>query len=643
MRKPITSSSSSSKIKTELPLIYTELLNQTKGDRLLWLTCSAYARGIHYAVVNEDNNILVSPLLPDGRKRCKYNKIGTWEKHMAARIVSAKPDFEAIPRDTTMESLNASQCGTAFLQESMDRKAWKLKRYKLAKYCLEFGNAIAYTRDIEDRTREIAIPLLDDDGAPVLQDDGQPQVVLTFPEELDTEVLPPHNVLCDRGGQELQDKFEVILAFKRSLNYYEMQYGEEGKKVKADKFGQTSDLFNMDMLSHNKTDRHEYEGAIEVIYMQKPNRLSPEGLFCVYAGGELLVRESWPYEKMTEYPLTHFRYGPAEEGEFWTTSPIKDQIPPQKDLNEVISIVMENISNMGHGKFLVPTGSGFDSISDLSGEILPYTPGLKPEQMTLAPLPHYEVNQISVIDKMLEDIQMFHSVSKGAGTPNVRSAVGLDRLSDEDTTPLSIVDDYFSEGYQQVGSIMLKIAAEKFEVPRMIRFVGEGRRRTISDFNKQMLEGAGEVKVRMVDSYLRNKGATQQLILTLAQAGMFVDKQGRPDTMRIQKMLQFALPEMLFDKEDTQRQIQYEENGLLIAGTKVPAAPWENHWLHLEVLEEMMNGAEWKTLVKTNQEVYNVTEDHRQQHIGAIKQTLAPPQGGGQSTGQAGAQPQPAK
>ena len=637
----LSSASSAEEKKEKIPEIYKMILSQTRDTRLMWLVCSAFERGIHHAVLDEDTDTLVSPRLPEGTKRSRINKIGAWSKQMLARIVAVRPDFEVVPRSLEMKDINSSQCGTAFLQQNALNQSWHIKRHQVIKYLLSFGNAFGYIRDYEDKTKLFPVPILDDEGQPVMDEETGGEKVVTVPvKDVTWEPILPHNVLCDTTPGEIDDKQEVIVAFWRNIEYFPMAYPGIGEKVMAESLGQSAANFDLSLLSHISRERAMMQGAMELFYMSKPREGDEDGVMAIYAGGVLLEDSKWKYKRMTSYPLVHFRMGPPSPGEFFTEPPPKDQIPIQKDINEVASIIQENISNMGHVKWGVPIGSGVSDINDLSGEMVSYIPGLRPEQIGIAPLPNYEVGHLATLDKLLEDVQQFHSVSKGSGTPNVRSAVGLDKLSEEDTTPLGIVDNYMGDTFQKLGSKILQIAAETLDTPRMVRYVGEGRRRTIPDFNKEMLEGFGDVNVRMVDSHMRSKGATQELILRMHENGMITDNVGRKDGNQARKLLQFALPESLYTRSDQQRQVQYDENEYIIRGENIPVNEWDYHWEHLDVVEEMLNSMEWKLLSRDDPELGKAGVRHREEHLGFIQRAIAPALEQGQPGG--GEQPREA-
>jgi hypothetical protein len=596
--------------------LYTEFLNQSRDTRLLWLVCSAFARGIHYAVIDRDHELLVTPALPEGRKRAKVNKIGSWKKQIVPRIAVVRPEWDIEPLGTTNDDLVAAQTGKAFLAGNAEENKWKMQRFLIASYCADFGNCFSYIRDYNNNEKMTPIVQKDEDGTELIDaETGKVKIEYKSVIDVGHEVLLPHNVLCDNSPDELDRKTEIILSFWRPLHYFRKY--KNGDKVKSEHFKQTASAFDLSALSLTSNNSGKLmEGATEKVFLQKPNGENEKGLVVISCGDVVLYKGDWMYKSLESYPLVHYRWGPAAPGEFWSDPPIKDQIPLQKDINEVASIIMENISNMGHKKWMNPIGSGVSSLDDLAGEIISYKQGYEPRQSQVTPLPHYEVNHLLVLDKLLEDIQNLHSVSKGTGTPNVRSALGLDKLSEEDMTPLGTIDAFFEESYKELGLKILKIAAEKVSLPMLVKYIGGGRKRRIEKFTGSMLDSRARVSVRMVDEHLRRRGEVEQLILGLAQNGLIVDNFGRPDPTQVRKMLEFALPSQIYSEDDTQRDIALEENDLLMDSPTevVSAREWENHFIHMKVHEELLNSAEVRGLRRTSPEVEGRIVQHRMEH-----------------------------
>ena len=612
-RKDIDGSSKSRKAKA-VNGIFNTYLNQQRGYRALWLACTAFGRGIQYSVLDEDNG-LITVQTPEGQKRSKINLIGAWKRQMMPRVVKVRPEFEVIPSGgVNLETLDTVDAGNAFLHHTtFNVNGWQKLRYTMANNTIDFGICYVYIRDEEDNTNMTPVVELDDYGKEFVDPDTLEKKVTSKPVvNIKWEVLPPHYVLHDLSVGSIDDKFDVILAFQRDLTYFPLTYGIE---VEPDNITNTNANHDLSLLSRMHIGQRINNGATEFIYLRKPNNKDKKGKILITTLTKVLKESTWRYKHMLDYPLVEFLWGEPPPGEFYPQPPIEDQIPIQQDMNEANSIVQENIANMGHLKWGNPQGSGIQTLTDISGQIVNHAIGREPKQLQVLPLPDYLVGHASRLGKNLEDVQNLHSVSKGTGTPNVRSAIGLDRLEEEDQEPLGITDDMWENSYIKLGMKSLKIGAEKIDTEQLITYIGNGRPRKIANFRGSMLDPDSKVSVRMTGSFMRHKGTAQKLILELANSGLIgKDKFGNIDPVRVQNMLQFAIPEVMYDKEDRQREMAYEENETIFEGNEVIPEEWEFQLIHIEIIEELLNSREFKLKIVKDAKLRERAINHWQGH-----------------------------
>lgn len=615
---------------------YQSLIEQTSTLRRKWLTCAAFARGYHYGVIDPDSNSLRFVAPPNGMQRSKINKIRYWKRHMKARLTLPDPDFEIIPSDTTVAEEQLADFETALVQHTIKHE-WLGKKLTLASYLLDFGNAFFYLRDMKDKNNYSYVTQKDQNGNPILDDYGEPIVEKVETEGIELNVLKPHNVLCDSNDTDLQDKPFIILAFSRTKSYFKETYDEKlvdkmsFKDVQLDNDSWSLQNLSVTQSSLESTPEAQ-QIAIEKIYIENPK--NDNARVYIVAGGVLLKDYAFPYTRMRSYPLVHVRWDNPESGEYWSDSPILDQIPLQRDMNKIASIIMENISMLGPGKWLNPNGSGVDSITDFAGQIINYNPGLPPHQAQIAPLPSHLANHYMILGRDLEDIQALHSVSKGQGQTSVRSAIGLNKLEEEDQTPLNVPDALLQESYEKLARLILQLGSEVIQTPKRLTYIKGGRVRKFANFKGSVIDYNSEITVRMKNKFLRYRRSAQEFILEMARHGLITNSMGKPDHTKVQKMLDFALPDLMFDAEEKQRNIAFQENEDIIAGDPVFAEEWEHHLVHIDVHEEFMTSREWKRLrANPSEETKRIVQafaKHRQEHKIRFAQALGMKQPAGQ-------------
>lgn len=79
-------------------------------------------------------------------------------------------------------------------------------------------------------------------------------------------------------------------------------------------------------------------------------------------------------------------------------------------------------------------------------------------------------------------------------------------------------------------------------------------------------------------------------------------------------MLQFAIPEVMYDKEDRQREMAYEENETIFEGNEVIPEEWEFQLIHIEIIEELLNSREFKLKIVKDAKLRERAINHWQGH-----------------------------
>ena len=184
--------------------------------------------------------------------------------------------------------------------------------------------------------------------------------------------------------------------------------------------------------------------------------------------------------------------------------------------------------------------------------------------------------------------------------------------------PQNTVLELIGLSFERLGEKMLKLAAANLTDERALIFTNqEGRQITIDKFRGDMLGNIRRVKVRMTNKHLQNKGATVQRIYDFFSAGMITDTNGQPDPIKVQKLLEFALPDSTNSDYKLHSNRAYVENDRMMLGEPVGVYPWENHRIHIQVHQELQNSPEHMQLVEGRD------PDNQQDASGAIVTGIA--------------------
>ena len=581
---------------------YSHYIQKSRRIRRQWLINAAFARSQQFCILHDTDDRLVYLSAPEGKKLITDDKISPWKERTAANIVAAIPEFTAEPENIEGSAVMSARMSSALLEHYWRDWNFKSKFIGLANHLIDFGNAVGYVNYIEDGTKFDLEELKDPDTGDTAIDEIT-NLPVTIPHpigDVEVDIYPPHYLVCPLDPSPLQDKPWIMIVPKRSKEYLVSIYGEKAKDINDDgnritgTHGNTYDLESISRISKYTASDTEYDEINEFIYMQKPNVLEPKGKIIVMAGKKILYNEPWAYTKLMTYPVVLFQY-PTEADEFFARSKIDMQIPLQRTLNLAWSILTENYDDMVHIKWKIPHQAEVDSITD-DTSFIRYNAPFEPTQSEVRGLPSWAVNFIPMLYNAIQDAQSSHGATQGQSEEGVRANIHAQNLIEQDMLPLSVLDDKLEEGFAELGTIVLKIGAEYLTDERFISITGVSGSRQMIRFKNDMLGNTKKVSVRLVNRHMRNKAQTEQTIVGLAQMGLITDNKGQPDSDRLLRMLEFAIPEGEFDLMRRQTEQAYHENDLMMIGQQARLMPWQNHKTHAGIHEELLNSKEFMEL-----------------------------------------------
>ena len=589
------------------------VLDDTRTTRRQWLINAAFARSQQWTILRRTEDRLVNLAAPPGRKHVTDDMIRPAKKHFIANMVVATPQFKAVPENLQdSKAITAARFGSSLLSHYWDSWKFVLDYINLLVYIYDFGNAYIYVNVEPVQKTFGSVDTMT--GDPALDADEEPIVSQEAIMDITETVLPPHNVVCPQDRSPLKDKPWIIIYQLRDLDYFKETY-ENGDEVQAEKifYREEYDLYLISQLD-NQDRKLRRESANEIIYMQKPSPGNEDGIICVIAGNVLLKRKGdkkainpWPYKKLTSYPLVHF-HGVQESDEFLARSDIEMVIPLQKSLNLLLSSMVENAEDMCHIKWLIHSSAlqAYEDITDIP-DILRWSGSVPPEQAKPAALPEYIFRLVDILKASIRDKQNYHTASAGGVAGSMRSQVQQVNSQEQDLLPMTVQDEINTIKFEELGEIVLKIAAEMLPEERLITYTGEDNRLMVEKFKGVMLGDTTKVRVKLKNMHLRNKSAVISNIINMFQYGMIIDEFGQPDGMRAMELLEWAIPDSEFDDMKMQSERAHLENDKLMLGEFVPVLPFQNHKVDLNIHYREMNGPEYMRMfdgakmIKTDQ------------------------------------------
>ena len=637
-------------------------LNNTHTIRRQWLINSAFARSQQWSILHDTDDRLVNLVAPPGRKQITDDMIKPAKKHYIANMIVTTPRFKAVPENLLdSKAISAARVGSALLSHFWDSWKFVLDYICLLSYIYDFGNCFSYINVEPVQMSFGATDIMT--GEPAVDADNKAITGQDTIMDITNTILPSQCVMTTLDTLPISKKPWMIIYQSKTLDYFRETY-KNGDEVVAE-ISTSRDQYKLSSISRLDSKRFQRspveECANEYIFMQMPSKRNPKGMICCGAGKVLLIPndkkeaiQPWPYKKLTTYPIVHF-HDIRESGEFLARAAIELVLPLQKALNLLWSSTVENAEDMCHLKWLVHSQSRVEEedLSDMPSIV--YWTGQahqKPEQATPAGLPQYVFQLMGMLKKAIEDKQNYHTASQGDVAGSMRSSAQQVNSQEQDLLPMSIMDEIFIAKFEEMGEIILKIAAEKLDDERLITYTGDNRRVMIEKFRGEMLGDTQKVKVRLTNMHLRNRNAVIQNIISMYQYGMINDEFGRPDGMKTMELIEWSIPDSEFSDMKLHTERAHLENDKIMVGEFVPVLPQQNHKTDLNVHYRYMNSPEYMKLyegVEFDREKGKITYsdpnnelivtnfmEHTAVHLKAYMQSLAmlqpPPEEKGEQT-----------
>ena len=404
---------------------------------LEWMQALAFFEGRQWYRINSAARNLAS--LQDDKEPNRYitiNKMRPLIDGVVGKLTQVGPDARAVPLSYNERDQAASDeanyiCG--HFTRKFNRETQLKERVRWA--CVTGTSFVKVYRNAKS---EQVMPYFDLNG----EITGYDKVQIGDVEE---EIIPCFNIYIDPHAQTDHHIRWMIHASIKPLGWFVDNYGEAGKKVKANALtGQSAGNVDAYLEGSNgggqawtqptsarlNSADHRRMAAVVYEYWEKPTAQYPKGRYIVTADDQLLYAGVWPYEKRDEFPFIPLRWQPRSGTPYGHSlgfdlthlqltynrvySRAVEQMEKQKDY-----IVVERRARIGADAF----NSTGDDINDKNRTYrkVYHDTGTRPPAITRAPGISADLFPfLQLMEKDMADIAGLHDVSQGmaqAGTP----------------------------------------------------------------------------------------------------------------------------------------------------------------------------------------------------------------------------------
>lgn len=369
----------------------------------------------------------------------------------------------------------------------------------------------------------------------------------------------------------------------------------------------------------------------------KPNahRLFPKGGMLTVAGDQVVqVVDGWPYENGNEFPFSKFDH--IASGKFYNDSIIVDLIPLQREVNRIHSQLIEAKNRMAKPQLVAARGSvDPKKITSEPGLVILYAPGhQKPEQMVLAQIPSYVMEELKQLMADMDDLVGQHDISTGQAPGGVSAATAIAYLQENDDSILGESIYSLESLYRKIGRQTLSLAAQYWDDERLVKVVGEDGSFDVQQFSASDMADNTDLRVISGSGMPISKaGRTATIMDLMAQgfiqpdigldlmqmggpAGFFnatkIDKrQAQRENIKMRQMPPVdPMEAMMQPPQDP------DADGDIDQPTLVQVNTWDNHAVHIQVHNDFRKGQTFETLPDNIKQEF---EAHVQMHMAALQ------------------------
>jgi len=464
-------------------------------------------------------NALTRAPNPHGRPRLIYNYIQPLLDGRLAKIGFDPVNFELLPATPDLQDADTARLGTRVL-------GYYQRRLQMADLVEENDRWAALTGEsfVKVTWDPYAGEEIDALGESGLSQSEFKNVYGAEPEltegDLCVAVVSSLNLFWGPRGVPYEKADWVLEVSERSRQYVAERY--ELSEAELDELGnddeitihRLSDVTAGGVLTH--TVRDDDVCIVKELWV-RPTAKLPKGWHTVVVGKFVPRNGPNPYDHRLP-PHVRFR-DVIVPGRERGMSVVDQLIGPQSDLNANMSQQVMIRHLMSNPKWAVRQGSlrNTDEIGDDPGEIIEYLGDKEPHLIQGAGLPNSCIATMQQTMRFMQDIAAQRDVSQARVPSGVRSGVAIRALQEADDARTAASSRRRREGWEQVGRLMIKTAAQFVREERMGRVLSDENRWEVFRFNGEMLYSNGRRGVSEYDVVVSTSGLPRSRIAATEQ------------------------------------------------------------------------------------------------------------------------------
>lgn len=621
---------------------YGKCKGQFEPIKRQWYLNLSFYKGDQY-VDMIDGRIIKIPS-PRNKVRQVVNRIKPVVRTEVSRMTSQEATVEVVPASSEQGDILAAQAAQAVFISLRERLELQKVLRQAAWWCSVTG--IGYIKTYWDKEKEY--------------EDSNGQVVEG--EHCFSSVSPFNIMVPDLMLEDIEDQPYVLNVFTKSVDWVKQYYPEVIKPDFKPTVVSSNEIMETHYLNTKGSAANDAKPdaclIIEAWIKPGATNLLPEGGKVTLIDDTIIdfSDEGIPYDH-GEYPFSKIES--IQSGSYYPSSVIEDLIPIQRELNRTRSQLLEaRTLSAKPGWFYTEGSMDPNKVTSANGQMIGIKPGATPPTpIPLPQMPSYIMDLLQFDLSDIEDISGQHQVSKGSAPAGVTAGTAIQFLQEADNSFMATTHASIEDAIKKVAGQTISLAIQYWDSLRLIKVIGKD-----GSISARYLQGADlasgtDIRIEGGSSLPQSKAARIALFMDLMNRG-FLPPQDGLKLMKLSSMQEYwdevdidknqALRENLMmselNPEQTEKarneitqQIQQEVSAGMPPGMDpmqnpiasqelelanepvIPVNEWDNHEIHLMVIENFMKGQEYETL---DPRVQNEFKLHRQKHKDMLMQKM---------------------
>tara|TARA_R100000008_G_scaffold27369_1_gene15148 strand:+ start:287 stop:2284 length:1998 start_codon:yes stop_codon:yes gene_type:complete len=571
-----------------------------------WLLNKTFIRGDQWYSADDSRGNLRPVMRRAWRKQVTVNGLFSIERVIVSKLTAQRPEPSVLPATNTDEDRDIARACERLIKYHFRKMGYDLELTRWVSDLFSTGSAWWKVTWDPDGGETIVVD-------PVVAD----ELNLSEKErrrkegDLSVESVSPFEIFVDPGAKRMRDVRWIVHVHLMHIDEVYERWGEE---VVPD----SPSAFGFSWIDALDTQLELAENMVMVKeYWERPSKDFPGGRRILCAGGTVLEYEKPDEDEdpIDKLPFVYCTFYPDTES-FYGITPMRFARELQMNVNQLYSLIVEQVTLAAHGKWLIPKGSGVTKITSAPGEKIEYNPTHGPPQWIRGdPVSPNMMNLTQMFREAQQYVLGLHEASLGmAGSSQSGRSVLFQ--SEQDNTKLGPTLKCIRQALRELGRMMLETWRDNADYELNYRIMGENAISEVLALDAGQIRFS-DVEFQIESSLPSNREARRQLVLQLAQMGLI-------DRERALRMLEFGDIADILGGEDRDRERARHENDMLFGGQMVNAAQYEDHAAHLETHIDTMKEQRFYT---APQEIKSAFLLHIQQHA-AMLQGGVPPMAG---------------